>query len=101
MTAAQLPPDDGPDDGRTVGVYEAKTQLPRLLKRVEAGETITITKHGHPIAQLIPYREERRRHDPDDVLQVFREHRARMLATPGYVPPTDDEIREWIAEGRA
>lgn len=38
----------------TVGSYEAKTHLPALLKRVEAGETIIISRHGHPIARLSP-----------------------------------------------
>jgi prevent-host-death family protein len=36
----------------TVGAYEAKTHLPKLLKRVLKGERITITKHGIPIAVL-------------------------------------------------
>ena len=39
---------------KTVGVYEAKTHLPRLLEEVRSGERITITKHGVPIALLIP-----------------------------------------------
>jgi prevent-host-death family protein len=30
----------------TVGAYEAKTHLPRLLEQVERGDTIIITKHG-------------------------------------------------------
>jgi prevent-host-death family protein len=38
----------------TVGAYEAKTHLPGLLARVERGERVTITRHGRPIAQLIP-----------------------------------------------
>lgn len=38
----------------TVGSYEAKTQLPRLLERVVQGEQITITKHGVPVARLVP-----------------------------------------------
>ncbi len=38
----------------TVGAYEAKTHLPALLKRVEQGERITITKHGVPVAVLQP-----------------------------------------------
>jgi prevent-host-death family protein len=37
-----------------VGAYEAKTHLPRLLKRVEAGETVTITRNGRAIARLTP-----------------------------------------------
>ncbi|MBK7612191.1 MAG: type II toxin-antitoxin system prevent-host-death family antitoxin [Actinomycetales bacterium] len=38
----------------TVGAYEAKTHLPALLAQVERGETVTITRHGRPIARLIP-----------------------------------------------
>ncbi len=41
----------------TIGSYEAKTHLPALLKRVEAGETLTITRHGHPIARIVPIEE--------------------------------------------
>lgn len=37
---------------KTVGVYEAKTHLARLLTEVEQGECITITRHGKPIAVL-------------------------------------------------
>ena len=38
----------------TVGAYEAKTHLNKLLERVRKGEKITITKHGTPIAVLQP-----------------------------------------------
>ncbi len=37
-----------------VGMYEAKTHLPKLVERVAKGETITITKHGIPVAILAP-----------------------------------------------
>ena len=37
-----------------VGAYEAKTHLPRLLERVARGERIAITKHGVPVAMLVP-----------------------------------------------
>lgn len=38
-----------------VNVHEAKTQLSRLLERVEAGETITIGRAGKPVADLVPH----------------------------------------------
>ncbi len=38
----------------SVGAYEAKTHLPKLLVRVMKGERITITKHGVPVAVLQP-----------------------------------------------
>ena len=37
-----------------VGVHEAKTHLSRLLRRVAAGEEITITSGGRPAARLVP-----------------------------------------------
>jgi len=36
------------------GVAEAKTSLSRLLERVAQGERIIITRHGLPVAQLLP-----------------------------------------------
>lgn len=38
----------------TVGSFEAKTKLAELLARVEAGETITITRRGKAVAKLVP-----------------------------------------------
>ena len=38
----------------TVGAYEAKTHLPKLLERVSRGEKITITRHGVAVAVLTP-----------------------------------------------
>jgi prevent-host-death family protein len=39
---------------QSVGSYEAKTHLPALLDRVAQGEQITITRHGVPVAMLVP-----------------------------------------------
>lgn len=37
-----------------VDVYEAKTHLDRLLDKIEAGASITITRNGRAVARLIP-----------------------------------------------
>jgi prevent-host-death family protein len=42
---------------QTVGAFEAKTHLSNLLERVSCGETIVITRHGNPIAKLVPFSE--------------------------------------------
>ena len=34
-------------------VSEARAALPELLTRVEAGEEVTITRHGRPVAVLV------------------------------------------------
>lgn len=37
-----------------VGSYEARTRFAELLELVEGGQEITITRHGVPVARLIP-----------------------------------------------
>lgn len=37
-----------------IGSYNAKNQLPELLRRVASGESFTITLRGEPVADLIP-----------------------------------------------
>lgn len=37
-----------------MGVHQAKTTLSELLRRVAAGEEITITRSGEPIARIVP-----------------------------------------------
>lgn len=39
---------------KSVGAFDAKTHFSRLLARVARGESITITRHGAPIARLVP-----------------------------------------------
>jgi len=37
-----------------IGAFEAKNTLGSLLDRVERGEEIVITRHGRPVARLVP-----------------------------------------------
>ncbi len=39
---------------KAVNTHEAKTQFSRLLRRVAAGEEITIANRGVPVARLVP-----------------------------------------------
>ncbi len=76
----------------TIGAYEAKTQHPELLKRVERGEHITIARHGTPVAVLIPIGEYPRR-DPKAAVEALKEFaKGRRLG--------DLDIRQMIDEGR-
>lgn len=43
-----------------VSIAEAKNRLPELIRAVEAGGTVVITRHGKPVAQLSPAPVERR-----------------------------------------
>lgn len=52
-----------------IGLYEAKIHWSDLINRVGQGESFIITKHGCPIAQLIPASPA----SPERVRQAFRE----------------------------
>ncbi|HEX7389446.1 MAG TPA: type II toxin-antitoxin system prevent-host-death family antitoxin [Acidiphilium sp.] len=39
---------------RDIQASEAKTHLPQILDAVERGETVRITRHGRPIARIVP-----------------------------------------------
>ena len=47
-----------------INVYEAKTQLSKLLDRVAEGEELVLGKAGKPMARLVPYREVRQPRKP-------------------------------------
>jgi prevent-host-death family protein len=56
---------------REVQASEAKTHLPQLLDDVEHGETIVITRHGRPIARLVPDAESRRVEKAEAIAEIL------------------------------
>jgi prevent-host-death family protein len=77
---------------KTIGSYEAKTHLSRLLDEVACGETITITRHGVPVARLVPATE--RAMSVDDAIEGLCELRSSIKPLAGV------SLRELIEEGR-
>jgi prevent-host-death family protein len=75
----------------TVGAYEAKTHLLRLLEQVEGGETVTITQHGREVARLVPV--DQKSTKPDEVVAALRA--ARKGVRLGRI-----SVRRMIDEGR-
>jgi prevent-host-death family protein len=75
----------------TVGAYEAKTHLPRLLDEVAAGRSLVITRHGVPVARLVPASGQAAR--PATVIAAIRETRAGIRR--GRL-----SVRRMIEEGR-
>jgi prevent-host-death family protein len=76
-----------------VGAYEAKTRLSQLLQRVAAGEEITITRHGHPVARLVPPLPVRSVESRKEAIRKMRELAGRNRLG-------DLRIQDLIAEGR-
>ena len=84
-----------------VGAFEAKNTLGTLLDRVERGEEIVITRHGKPVARLVPSTVHI---DQDRVRAAFDRlrERARHLAreNPGQPAFDWEEIKKLRDEGR-
>jgi prevent-host-death family protein len=84
-----------------VGAFEAKNTLGSLLDRVERGEEIVITRHGKPVARLVP---NAGRAGADEVQAAFDRirERARRLARENPGAPAFDweEVKKLRDEGR-
>jgi prevent-host-death family protein len=76
-----------------VGAYEAKTHLAELLDRVERGERIVITRHGRPVAHLVPVPGAPDR-TADEAIDAILELRKGRRLGPGLT------VRHLIDEGR-
>jgi prevent-host-death family protein len=75
---------------REIGAFEAKNKLSMLLDWVEHGEEVLITRHGKPVARLIP---DRPGHDGDRAHAAAERIRARAHKLKGQ--PFD--WQEWKA----
>jgi prevent-host-death family protein len=80
---------------REVGTLEARNTLSALIELVEKGEEITITRHGKPVARLVP---PRKGHD----IEKAREAVAAIRELREQVKPDPDglTIRDYIEMGR-
>jgi len=76
-----------------VGSFEAKTHLHQLLERVAKGEEFTITKHGKPIARLMPLPSVSPKPDVRAAVEAMKQFRKGR--TLGGI-----SVREMIEEGR-
>ncbi|QMW23531.1 type II toxin-antitoxin system Phd/YefM family antitoxin [Sandaracinobacteroides saxicola] len=70
----------------SLSVAQAKDQLPAMLRRVEAGEIITITRNGKPVATVTPIDEaaekQARRKALNDRIRAFAQT----------LPPQSDSV---------
>lgn len=74
---------------RKIPMREAKQQLPGLVRQVVRGARLTITVHGHPLADLVPHIE------MPEKLRPPRPTPVRVKLTPGpSLANVLDELRE-------
>jgi prevent-host-death family protein len=81
-----------------VGIFEAKTNLSRLIEQVEKGQEVTITRHGKPVVKLVRARAEltpEQIAERKDAIKRLQEVASRLK-----INATQEEIKAWINEGR-
>lgn len=85
-------------DARTTefGVADAKSRFAELLSRVEGGETITIRRHGKPVAKLIPAKPTKSLEERLQDWEAWETYRREQDITLG----PDLTIKQLIEEGR-
>ena len=76
-----------------VNVHEAKTRLSHLLELVEQGETVTIARHGKPIAQIVAIQKQ------GLPMGSAANHPIVPTGDDWWQPMTDSEAEDWI-EGK-
>jgi antitoxin (DNA-binding transcriptional repressor) of toxin-antitoxin stability system len=82
-----------------VGVFEAKTRLSELLRKVEAGAVIVIERRGAVVAEIrLPA--DRAPEDADRLIAEVRSLRQRVAASGGRLLESRDAIADLVAEGR-
>lgn len=75
----------------TVNVHQAKTQLSRLLARVEAGEEVVIARRGEPVVRLVSCKARGKR-QPDAL-------KGKLVVPDSFFDPLpEEELNAW--EGR-
>ena len=81
---------------KTVASTDAKAHLAQLLSDVERGETITITRHGKPIARLVPASadEQEQRRAAVAELRQWRQNRLKTGMTVDEILAARDEGRK-------
>jgi prevent-host-death family protein len=69
---------------KNVGAFDAKTNFSRLLARVVRGESITITRHGTPVARLVPATPSRESASKSEIVARFKAFaRNHRIGRPG------------------
>lgn len=79
---------------KPVTIHAAKTQLSKLIARVEKGEEIIISRGDKPVAKLTPIASERPKRVPGRLKHLIGE-----IGPEFFEPLPEDELKLWNGEG--
>lgn len=75
-----------------IGTYEAKTRFTQMLKRVEQGDDVVITRHDRPVARLVAHAPPAARPAREVIAELKTFRKGRLLRRGG--------LKGLIDEGR-
>jgi len=72
-----------------MSVHEAKAHFSELLRRVQLGETVVVTRHNAPVAEIRPI-------TSATVTRRFGAFRGEFkVPDDAFLPLTDEELEDW------
>jgi prevent-host-death family protein len=76
----------------TLSVHEAKAHFSEVLKRVEAGETVVVTRHNKAVAEIKPVAAQTSK-------RVFGAFEGQLdIPDEAFAPLTEEELKDWYGE---
>lgn len=72
-----------------VSVHEAKAHFSELLRRVEAGETMIVTRHNTPVVEIRPIV------TPTKIRSLGVFDGELEISDEAFAPLTDEELKDW------
>jgi len=79
-----------------IGIFEAKTKLSEILRKVERGDRFTITVRGEAKAEIVPIQQPQAGPSSADIHEAHR-----RLRNPRIKGITPEEIRAALNKGRS
>lgn len=80
---------DTPNDSLTV--HEARAHFSEVLRRVEAGETLVVTRHSRPVVELRPI-------NKPQVRKIGAFDGEFHFEVDAFAPLADEELKRWYVE---
>lgn len=77
---------------KTVGIFEAKNRLSELVSDVERGETVVLTRHGKPVAEIVPASASEKKAEAEEAMKWILSRRWKL--------PKGLSIKDAIEKGR-
>lgn len=82
-------------------IRELKMHLSQYIRLVKAGDTVTINVHNHPVAQIVPIKQQQTLDDLAAQAGISWDGGGKAVGLPrGEMLPVGVSLADWVAEDR-